>query len=392
MSVTASGTRFTVSAETKRAKASMDTLSKSFKNYGSSVKTSSSRVTSFFSRLKKGRKESHNFVANSNRMTQSMKSFGGAVRSATRYFSIFMAMRAFANFINDASEMVEVANLFRMSMGSATTSTSEFVDQISEVSALDVTNIRSAVGVFGLLTRSMGFSADNAKVISENMYKLSLDLSSLTNAPIEQVLQNLKAGLVGQSEAVYKYGIDVTEASLKAEAMAQGISKSVRNMSQGEKMALRYSAMIKQTSLAQGDFARTINQPANQLRILRERLTTASRSLGSLFIPALEATLPYINAFVQLLTEALDRLARLVGYTAEPVRNLSDGFGEATGDIEETEDAVKSLQSTMGFDELNVIKDEEDSGTGATVGGADFQLDGYDPMIDTIKMKADKIA
>src|SRR6056297_3497068 len=379
MSVTASGTRFTVSAETKRAKASMDTLSKSFKNYGSSVKTSSSRVTSFFSRLKKGRKESHNFVANSNRMTQSMKSFGGAVRSATRYFSIFMAMRAFANFINDASEMVEVANLFRMSMGSATTSTSEFVDQISEVSALDVTNIRSAVGVFGLLTRSMGFSADNAKVISENMYKLSLDLSSLTNAPIEQVLQNLKAGLVGQSEAVYKYGIDVTEASLKAEAMAQGISKSVRNMSQGEKMALRYSVMLKQTTITQGDFARTLETPANQMRILSSQVKTLSRNLGSILLPTIGKVLPYLNAFMMVLNRILSRLATLVGYEAPEMFNqdLSNNVEDVSSGLGEVEKKMKSL---MGFDELNLIGSSEtaSSGSGVQLGDPNDTIPEYD--------------
>ena len=112
---------------------------------------------------------------------------------------------------------------------------------------------------------------------------------------------DLRSGLLGQSETVYKYGIDVTEAAIKAEAMAQGITKSVRNMSQGEKMALRYSVMIKQTALSHGDFAKTIEEPANQMRILKERVVTMTRALGSIFLPVLATILPYLNAMAILL-------------------------------------------------------------------------------------------
>ena len=116
----------------------------------------------------------------------------------------------------------------------------------------------------------MGMVDEQAQILSTNTYHLALDIASLNNVPIQQAMEDLRSGLVGQSETVYKYGIDVTEASLKTEALAEGITKSVRNMSQGEKMALRYNVMLKSTGLAQGDFAKTIASPANQFKIFRK--------------------------------------------------------------------------------------------------------------------------
>ena len=107
-----------------------------------------------------------------------------------------------------------------------------------------------------LLARSMGMSTKQAKTLSTTTAQLSTDLASLTNIPINQVMQDLRSGLIGQTETVYKYGMDLTEASLKTEAFRLGITKSVREMTQGEKMALRYSLMLKQSGLAHGDFAK----------------------------------------------------------------------------------------------------------------------------------------
>ena len=136
-----------------------------------------------------------------------------------------------------------------------------------------------------------GLSAENASILAENTNRLALDLGALTNRSFTKVAEDLRSGLIGQSKTMYKYGIDVTEAAIKQEALNQGIKKSVRHMSQAEKMALRYSVMLKQSGLAHGDFANTINRPANQLRILSERFLTLGRSIGNLFIPILNSVL-----------------------------------------------------------------------------------------------------
>ena len=102
----------------------------------------------------------------------------------------------------------------------------------------------NATATYNLLARSMGMAGEQAQVLSRNTTQLALDLSSAMNVPFAQAMQDLRSGLVGQSETMYKYGVDVTEAALKQEALNQGISKSVREMSQGEKMALRYFLLL----------------------------------------------------------------------------------------------------------------------------------------------------
>ena len=173
--------------------------------------------------------------------------------------------------------------------------------------------------------------------------------------------KDLRSGLVGQSETMYKYGVDITEASIKTEALAQGITKSVRNMSQGEKMALRYAVMIKQTTMAHGDFARTINAPANQMKILGERFVTLSRSIGSIFIPMLERILPILNVIVQILIDVADAIASAFGFEKPSANNsiesqfkgIEDGADDASSSIDGTTKSLKKMKDvSLGMDEL----------------------------------------
>lgn len=352
-----------------------------------------------------------NTTRDSNRASGGIVKFNknlGSMNQLLSYAKIIAVGRALAFFTQGAIEAIEQTNLFNVALGKMAEEADEYIQTMNQNYGFDVINMRTAVGTFNLLARSMGMSAEQATILSTNTNKLAYDLSSLTNIPIDQVMKDLRSGLVGQSETVYKYGIDVTEASLKTEAMINGVAKSVRNMSQGEKMALRYMTMIRQTGLAQGDFARTIDTPANQLKILSERFVTLSRSIGSMFIPMLAKVLPFLNAVVILLTRVFNRLALLFGFEApkisEDIGNqsfgtLGDDADGATNAINGTTKALDKLKNhTMGFDELNVIQETPDTasgggaGTGAIAGGMDLGfLDGYDNLMDTVNSKVDGI-
>ena len=318
--------------------------------------------------------------------------------------------RQLAIFTKSAMDMIEVTNLFGVSLGDMTEKANETVTALSSAFGMDTTNLQSAIGNYALLARSMGMASTQAEVLGSNTTKLAIDLSSLTNVPIEQVLQDLRSGLVGQSETVYKYGLDVTEAGLKAEAMAMGIDKSVRNMTQGEKMALRYSTMLRQATLAQGDFARTINTPSNQLKILTEQITTLSRALGSVFIPMLSAVLPYINGFVMMLIQLASALASFFGFKAPTFPKVTSSIGSVTSGAEEatkavggTSSAVKKLkQALMGFDEINLLPQQPDPASGGGGGGSaggdggsildGLDLKGYDNMMSGVVSRTKELA
>lgn len=345
-----------------------------------------------------------------NRSSALFGKLGGSMNNLFSIGKMYLYARVLSSTIESAMDMIETQNLFNVALGDMAVQAGKAVDNISSLTGLDQTNMKNAIGTYSLLARSMGFSSQQADTLSNSTYRLALDLSSLTNVPIAQVLGDLRSGLIGQSETVYKYGLDVTEAALKEEALAQGISKSVRNMSQGEKMALRYSVMLKQSSIVHGDFARTIEEPANQLRILRERFTTLSRSIGSIFIPLLSMILPYANAVLIVLIRISQAIARLVGYKPpenenflgnigtgegeDAVDNIGSGIGDATKKAKELKKAL------LGIDELNVLPDQTDtdSGSGGAGGGAggsilpDMDLGTFDSMFEQIKTRADEIA
>lgn len=386
-----------------RLQASAGNVSKVFKNatdstlrFGKATNQTSSSVKRFQAENHKLSKSLQSITKDGNRAGQTLNGLSKSMSGVNQLIGMGKAvaiLSTIGNMTQSAIDMIETANLFGVSMGKNTAEAQKFVDAMSTAYGFDATNIQSAVGTYGLLARSMGLSADQATTLATNTTKLAVDLSSLVNVPINQVMADLRSGLVGQTETVYKYGVDITEAGLKTEAMALGIKKSVRNMSQGEKMALRYSKMIRDTSLAQGDFARTFNTPANQLKVFSERMITAGRAIGSIFIPMLGAVLPYANAFLIVITNIANAIAKLFGYTPPEATNVLGDMGSVAQDdadaIDGVTDSLKKMkQYTMGFDELNVIDTTQKEG-GDGVGGASIlpQIDiaTYDNMISKVR-------
>lgn len=379
----------------------INSMKNSLTTLGRTTKTTSKEMGGFYSQLRKTNNQFSNMTKDANRASNSIgklsKSFG-ALNMAIGTGKLVLIGNIIGKAIESAIDMVEVTNLFAVSLGEATDSAGELVTQMSDAFGLDPTNLKSSIGTFALLSRSMGINAENSEILSTNMAKLALDLSSLNNVPINQVMGDLRSGLVGQSETVYKYGIDVTEASLKTEAMNQGITKSVRNMSQGEKMALRYSVMLRQSSLAHGDFARTLETPANQLKILGERMVSLSRAIGSLFIPVLGMVLPYINAFVAVLTKAINSLAILFGFEMpkidySSVSNIEGAANDAGDAVDGMAKKIKNVSS--GMDELNVISPASESGgsdSGVSAGDPNaFDFGSYDNLMNQVGGKAKEL-
>ena len=171
-------------------------------------------------------------------------------------------------------------------------------------------------------------------------------------------------------------------------------------MTQAEKAELRYYAIMTQVTTAQGDMARTLEAPANQLRILQAQLTQAARAIGNIFIPALNAILPYAIAVVQVIREIANALANLAGFKLTEVdysgvNSAAVGAGSLADNLDDAAGAAKKLkQYTAGFDELNVFAPNTGSGSGAGAGGAggfDFDLPTYDFLGDAVQTRIGEI-
>ncbi len=366
---------------------------KSMSSFGRVNKKTSDAVQNLTKNMEKNSKGMRNIAVDANRASGGLSQLAG-----------LMGTIAIGNLLGDAIDnsmsFIETVNLFNVSMGQFAEETYVILSNISDATMLDVAGLMSATANYTALARSMGIANDKAATLGRSTSQLSLDLSSLYNVPIKQVMADLRSGLLGQTETVYKYGIDLTEAALAQEALRLGISKTVRQMSQGEKMMLRYSLMIRQTTLSHQDLAKTIEEPSNQLRILKEQLISVSRAIGNLFINTVGKVLPYVNGFVGAIKVVIESLATLTGFKPPKVENTQGNLGAIGDSAEESTDKVEKLKKSMKsvllpFDELNTISKDTGSGDGSGIGGElgeiDFGLEEYSAKLEEVKMKATEI-
>lgn len=152
---------------------------------------------------------------------------------------------------------------------------------------------------FGLLFREMGVGTEKAADMSEQMVQLAADLASINNISVDEALTKLRAGLVGEAEPLRTVGVLLNEASTAQEAVSLGLATSTKNVTDQAKVMARYSLILKQTTLQQGDFSRTLEGTANQQRIFTASLKDISASIGRIFEPVYNVLLRNINKLIQ---------------------------------------------------------------------------------------------
>lgn len=234
------------------------------------------------------------------------------------------------------------------------------------------------------ITNSVGLIGENSINAAKALSMLSADMSSLKNIDMSTVMTNFQSGLIGQSRALYKYGIDITNATLQTYAYEQGITKALSVMTQSEKMQLRLLAILDQSKVAWGDMANTLNSVANQYRISQQQFANLSRIIGNLFIPIAQKALPVINGLAISLQRLLMWGGELVGidwsglmdgistgYHSDALEDLADSIYDTASGFDGAADSAKKLKSQlMGFDELNVITTSQNTGAENVSGGS----------------------
>lgn len=335
----------------------------------------------------------------------------GFIRSAAKLVSL----KAIATYLGNAAEKFnsyyEAANLFGVSMKGLTGEASTFINKMETLLGIDPTEAMNNMATIQGLTTSFGMASDKAYVLSKNLTQLGYDLASLKNIPVAESFTKIQAAISGELEPIRRLGVDISNARLQQELLNLGYSQSVSTLSQADKAVLRYIAIMKQTTDAQGDFARTLSSPANMIRILQAQLNSLARAVGSLLYPALKSILPPLIAAVELVKELVTGIASLIGVKVEfpDFSSASDAVGGVTDAMDNTTKATGKAAKAfknyiMGFDELNVIQKDNGSsgGSGSGAGAAgnllgDVDLSGYDmfkqyneefaKQIDTLKQK-----
>lgn len=242
---------------------------------------------------------------------------------------------------------------------------------------LNIQEITQYASQLASVTNSLGQTGEATTAITKSMTMLAGDISSLFNVDYSTVAQNLQSGLIGQSRALYKYGIDITNATLATYAYNLGISKSVSEMTQMEKQQLRVLAILDQSKVSWGDLANTINSPSNMLRQFSNNMKEVGMVAGQLFIPILSKVMPIVNGVTIAIKRLLVNLASLMGvkidfesFGQSGYKDTSDGLEDISDGYQNVADsAKKATLSLMGFDEINKLQDDTSSSKGSSGGG-----------------------
>ena len=381
----------------------MTALAAAMKPFADEMQKVSNGFSAFPSKIQKLITSTEKYNASARKATTTTGKFTSGLK-ALNVAAVAITFRKIGHFIaqavTESNKYQEDLNLFTVALGQYAAEAQNYAEKVSDVMGIDPAQWLRNQGVFNTLLTGFGDTAERAQLMSQNLTQLGYDISSFFNISIEDAMQKLQSGISGELEPLRRLGYDLSQARLEQTALNLGIKESVANMTQAEKAELRYYAIMTQVTTAQGDMARTLEAPANQLRILQAQLTQAARAIGNIFIPALNAILPYAIAVVQVIREIANALANLAGFKLTEVdysgvNSAAVGAGSLADNLDDAAGAAKKLkQYTAGFDELNVFAPNTGSGSGAGAGGAggfDFDLPTYDFLGDAVQTRIGEI-
>lgn len=381
----------------------MTALAAAMKPFADEMQKVSNGFSAFPSKIQKLITSTEKYNASARKATSTTGQFTSGLK-ALNVAAVAITFRKIGHFIaqavTESNKYQEDLNLFTVALGQYAAEAQNYAGKVSDVMGIDPAQWLRNQGVFNTLLTGFGDTAERAQLMSQNLTQLGYDISSFFNISIEDTMQKLQSGISGELEPLRRLGYDLSQARLEQTALNLGIKESVANMTQAEKAELRYYAIMTQVTTAQGDMARTLEAPANQLRILQAQLTQAARAIGNIFIPALNAILPYAIAVVQVIREIANALANLAGFKLTEVdysgvNSAAVGAGSLADNLDDAAGAAKKLkQYTAGFDELNVFAPNTGSGSGAGAGGAggfDFDLPTYDFLGDAVQTRIGEI-
>ena len=381
----------------------MTALAAAMKPFADEMQKVSNGFSAFPSKIQKLITSTEKYNASARKATSTTGKFTSGLK-ALNVAAVAITFRKIGHFIaqavTESNKYQEDLNLFTVALGQYAAEAQNYAEKVSDVMGIDPAQWLRNQGVFNTLLTGFGDTAERAQLMSQNLTQLGYDISSFFNISIEDAMQKLQSGISGELEPLRRLGYDLSQARLEQTALNLGIKESVANMTQAEKAELRYYTIMTQVTTAQGDMARTLEAPANQLRILQAQLTQAARAIGNIFIPALNAILPYAIAVVQVIREIANALANLAGFKLTEVdysgvNSAAVGAGSLADNLDDAAGAAKKLkQYTAGFDELNVFAPNTGSGSGAGAGGAggfDFDLPTYDFLGDAVQTRIGEI-
>ena len=374
----------------------------------STIKATTNALDGLPNNLRKAANQVDN-LSNKNQKIKTTADLLSTLSTSFKFSVVAIALKSVANsignFVNLSNEYIENLNLFNVSLGNMVNTATEFTNKFSNILGVDPSNVMRYISIFNTLAEGFGIADEEAYKMSKNLTQLSYDMSSFLNIPIDEAMQKIKSGFSGEIEPMRAVGVALDEASLQETAYALGIDKKVSAMTRAQKTELLYYQIMTRTTQMQGDMARTLIQPANALRVLKQEFTQLGRAIGNIFIPILMSVIPYVQVLVKWLTAAAQAIASFLGFEIDTsgwddVTDSAEDIAGGIGDIGDSAAGTTKKKKKMlaPFDELNVIDFGDDSksggSSGSSVGGGGslgIPLPDYDATEGAVAKNLEKI-
>ena len=262
----------------------------------------SAKIDKLLSELKKAKEGLGGIGVAADKLVGKLKNVGEKMskigKSMTTYLTLPLAAIAGAS-IKMASDFTESLNKVDVAFKSSSKEVRKFAETTLETFGIAEGTALDMAALFGDMATSMGVPTNKAADLSTAMVGLAGDLSSFKNINIKEVTTALNGVFTGETESLKRLGIVMTQTNLKQFALSQGMSGNIESMTQAQKVQLRYAYILEKTKNAQGDFARTSDGSANQMRIFSESVKELSVAFGEILLPYFTKAITYVNKVVK---------------------------------------------------------------------------------------------
>ena len=295
------------------------------------------------------------------------------------------------------SDLAEVQNVVDVTFPNMSAQVDKFAQSALKASGLSETMAKQYTGTFGAMAKAFGFNEKQAYDMGTALTSLTADVASFYNLSQDEAYTKLKSVFTGETESLKDLGVVMTQTALDSYALANGYGRTTSQMTEAEKVSLRYAFVQQQLSAASGDFARTSGSWANQVRVLSLQIDSLKASIGqgliNLFTPIIQAVNTLLGklvtlanafkAFTELITGNKNSGSGGSGQIAAAgvaALDASTGLQDATNAANDTTSAVKKtgnaaqkaakqMRSLMGFDKIQKLSDSSDTSSGNTGSG-----------------------
>lgn len=330
-------------------------------------------------------------VINKNDFDRQLKGIQSTAKKAGAAIAAAFAVKKLVDFsaqcIKLGSDLQEVQNVVDVTFPSMSKQVNEFAKNAISQFGLSETMAKRFTGTFGAMAKSFGFNEQAAYEMSTALTGLAGDVASFYNISQDEAYTKLKSVFTGETESLKDLGVVMTQAALDQYALANGYGKTTAAMSEAEKVALRYSFVQQQLTAAAGDFVRTSDSWANQVRVLNLQFSSLKATIGQGLINVFTPVLKVINSVIAKLQSLADAFLAVTNLFSGRKQKTS-GMGQVVQDASEAAGAVggigdaakgaagaakkaaKDMARAFSIDELNIVSPEPEAGDGGGAGGA----------------------